>query len=141
MTDVKKAWEQMKKDLKKELGIEGGFVMNAKQISNRTATYTVCNNWTFDREIEYHKKEDERVQSYTTWTPEAKARSHKDKLAYISALEEEKAKYGTKENQAAVVRAEIVNSKAFQKFQDAVGKVETAIEIRENFLYYIRFNY
>ena len=139
--DIKKAWEQMKKDLKKETGISGGFTMNARQIKNRTATYSVCNNKTYDEEIAYFEKQCAKVQTYTSWTDEEKAGCAARTAETVKAIQERKNKYGTKENEARYYEELIVNSKAFKKFEEAVGEVKTNIETIENFVYTIRFFY
>lgn len=136
----KKAFEQMKKEIKKELGISGGFTMNAKQIKNRTATYAICNVIPFEEEIEKLQKTMERIQGYDTWTAEEKERSRQRDMVTMAYYEEELKKYGTKENKAIKVTEQIVNSKAFENFQNEVGKVEWNIE-QMDICYYIRFNY
>jgi hypothetical protein len=138
--EIKKAWEQMKKDIKKELGISGGFTMTAKQIKNRTATFCICNVIPYEEEIERLQRTMEKVQGYTTWTDEEKARSKERDLQTLAVYEEGLAKYGTKENEAETVTAQIVNSKAFKKFQEEVGAVEWNTE-QMDICYYIRFNY
>jgi len=143
MTDaeIKKAWETMKKELRKELGIEGGFTMSAKQIGNRTATFLVCNNRPYEEEIRLANKDIEKVMAYTSWTEEEKARSrayNEERIAHYTA---EMEKYGTKENELKVTHEAILNSKAFQKFAGNFETVTTEFETRENFLYYIRFSY
>lgn len=138
--EIKKAWEQMKKDIKKELGISGGFTMSAKQIKNRTATYCINNVIPFEDEIAREKKTDAMVQGYDTWTAEEKARSHARSLETIEAYERRLAKFGTKENEAKYYAEQIVNSKAFAKFQQEVGNVSWNIE-QMDICYYVRFNY
>lgn len=138
--EIKKAWEQMKKDIKKELGISGGFTMNGKQIKNRTATYLICNVIPYEKEIEHLKRTMEKVQGYDTWTAEEKERSKQRDLVTLAGYEAGLAKYGTKENEAEVVTQQIINSKAFEKFQKEVGEVSWQIE-QMDIGYYIRFNY
>lgn len=141
MDDIKKAFEQMKKDLFKETGIKGGFVMNKKQIENRTATYLLTNHfWPYEEDIRRTKESDARVQAYTTWTDEEKARSHERALRQIEAYERLIRDYGTKENLARVLMDKVVKSKAFAKFQEAVGKTTYRIEDKDD-CYYLRFNY
>lgn len=138
--EIKKAFEQMKKDLAKEVGISGGFTMSAKQIKNRTATYCVCNNIPYEEQIAREKASDERVQGYTTWTDEEKANSHARSVETVKRYEARLAEFGTKENEAKVKMERIVNSKAFKKFSDEVGGCECNIE-QMDIAYYIRFNY
>ena len=138
--EIKKAWEQMKKEIKKETGIYGGFTMNQKQIKNRTATYCICNVIPYEEEIAQCKSTDEKVQGYDTWTETEKANSHEHAMNTIKRYQEKLAKYGTKENEAEMVTKEIINSKAFQKFQKAVGVTDWNIE-QMDICYYIRFNY
>ena len=140
-TEIKKAWETMKKELKKELGIAHGFTMNAKQINNRTATYLVCNNIPYEEEIKREKDSNARVQAYDTWTEEAKAKYNAETERWVTQHEERLAKYGTKENEHRMVHEELVNSKAFKKFASNFENVTTEFETKENWLYYIRFHY
>lgn len=140
-TEIKKAWETMKKELKKELGIEGGFTMGAKQINNRTATYLVCNIVSYEEEIKRAKDSNAIVQAYDSWTAEEKAKRNAETERQVAQYEELLAKYGTKENELRMVHEELVNSKAFQKFASNFENVTTEVEFKENFFYYIRFNY
>ena len=139
--DIKKAWEQMKKDLKKETGISGGFTMNARQIKNRTATYSVCNIKTYDEDIAYYEANNAKVQGYTTWTDEEKAGCAARTAETVKEIQERKNQYGTKENEARYYEELIVSSKAFKKFEETVGEVKTNIELLDNFVYTIRFFY
>lgn len=138
--EIKKAFDQMKKALKKELGISGGFTMSQQQIAKRTATLLVCNTMTYDTEIERVNAQDATVQSYETWTDAEKAASHQRAMESIAIYETRKAKYGTKENEVAMTAKAIADSKAFKAFQTAIGKVEMSFEEHDIF-YYIRFNY
>lgn len=120
--EIKQAFEQMKKELAKELGIKGGFVMNRKQIENRTATYLVNNGAiSYDEEIDEVLKRDVKVQTYDTWTAEEKADSHKRAMERVNYLEKCLAEYGTKQNEARAKRNEIAKSEAFKKFEDTIG--------------------
>lgn len=141
MNDIKKAFEQMKKDLFKETGIKGGFVMNKKQIENRTATYLLTNHfWSYEEDIRRERESDAKVQKYNSWTDEEKANSHERSLKRIEAYEDLIRRYGTKENCARVLSDKVVNSKAFSKFQETVGKTKCFIEDM-NDCYYLRFIY
>lgn len=139
--DIKKAWNTMKKELEKETGIAGGFTMSVKQIANRTATYLVCNNLSYEREIEYHRAEDERVQGFETWTDKEKERAHAREIETIERLERRLAEYGTKKNEANVAAEKIVKSKAFAKFQETVGSTVWVSVEETNDAFYVRFNY
>lgn len=144
MNEIKKAFETMKKELKKETGIYGGFVMNAKQIENRTATYIVCNLIPYEKEIEDAKYWDGVVQGYKTWTDEAKARRHSENMARIATLEDMIAKYGTKMNEGKERITKILESKAFEKFSTTLGGVKTSTEIKTDYgvdFLYLRFRY
>ena len=140
-TEIKKAWEVMKKEIKKELGLDYGFTMNAKQINNRTATYLVCNTRSYEDEIRLEQESIEKVMGYSTWTEAEKARRKENgekQIARHTALLE---KFGTKENELRMTHEAILNSKAFKKFASNFESVTTEFEIKENFYYYIRFNY
>ena len=139
--EIKKAFEVFKKELAKETGIAGGFVMNRKQIANRTATYTVANTMTFESLIEMYKSSDAKVQAYTTWTADEKARAHESYMHSIETTTAKLEKYGTKENMARTERDTIANSKAFAKFESEVGKTTLTIEINSDQCFIIRFNY
>ena len=140
MTEIKKAFEQMKKDAKKELGISYGFTMSAKQIKNRTATLSVCNDIPYEDEIRRAEADDRRVQSYDTWTAEEKANCHARTIANVEAIKTKLAKYGTKQKEAEAVERQITNSKAFKRFREAVGDCVTTID-HMDICYYIRFHY
>ena len=140
--EIKKAWNNMKKDIEKELGIKGGFVMNKKQIEKRTATYTVCNTIPYDEEIDRYIRDDVKVQSYNSWTAEEKARHHNQTIECVNWLVKDEEKYGTKENKAKTEQKQIMNSKAFKKFEEAVGNaVCTIIEVDNDGCYKLRFYY
>ena len=145
MADLKKAFELMKKELKKETGISGGFTMSAKQIENRTATYLVCNLIPYEKEIARIKASCERVRGYNTWTDAEKERFCNDyEQNWIPYFEKQIEDYGTKENYANVIAERIVNSKAFSKFSETIGGVRYHLESkRESGLdvMYLRFNY
>lgn len=138
--EIKKAWETMKKEIKKELGLEGGFTMSQKQINNRTATFLICNATAYEDEIRREKETTERVQSYTSWTAEEKARqkeqADKNTAHYLERLE----RYGTKENEATATLKQLLNSEAFKRFSGNFEKVAAMIEQKEA-CYYIRFYY
>ena len=139
-TEIKKAWETMKKELKKESGITYGFSMTAKQLNNRTATYCVCNDSPYEEEIKREQKSMERIQSYDSWTAEEKANScarSEENIAYYRAQLEA---YGTKENKVIIELEQLLASKAFKKFASNFEQVITDTE-HTNGCYYIRFTY
>lgn len=134
--EIKKAFEQFKKELNKETGIKGGFTMNCRQIENRTATYAVCPTQGLDETISYFEK-------WIVENPEtAKYAGCESRVEYFKAL---KAEYGTRENYAKATVEKITGSKAFGKFSDIVGGVKWHIEISKDYCgndwYYVRFNY
>lgn len=128
--EIKKAFEQFKKELKKETGIFGGFTMSGKQIENRTATYCVCNMIPYESEIKYHESACNRVRSYSSWTDAEKERWIANEEVYIKYFKEQIEKYGTKENYARNTVERIVNSKAFKNFSNAMGGVRYSTEIK-----------
>ena len=140
MTDIKKAWETMKKELAKETGIAYGFVMNRRQIENRTATLAIPTD-EYDKVIESWLRSDERVQSYTTWTDEQKAETHRRTMETVARMEAKKAKYGTVANERKAILETILASEAFRKFQTVVGKTVANIERKSDGFYQIRFFY
>lgn len=138
--EIKKAFEQFKKELKKETGISGGFTMTAKQIKNRTATYCINNAIPFEMEIERELNSDKKVQAYESWSKEMKADFHERTENLVARYEARLKKYGTKQREAAEITKQVVNSKAFKKFSEQLGNVEYNNE-EMNGCYYIRFNY
>ena len=142
--EIKKAFEQFKKELKKETGICGGFTMSAKQIENRTATYCVCNMISYEDEIAYHKRACDRVRGYDSWTEEEKARFISNAEETIKYYEGQIARYGTKENYARETVARIVNSNAFKNLANTIGDVRYCTEIKTSSgltLEHLRFYY
>lgn len=142
-TEIKKAFEQMKKDIAKESGIKYGFTMNKKQIEKRTATYCVCyGGSTYDEDIDYEIKSDMKVQTWDTWTDEEKHDHHLrmlERVKYFSVLE---SKYGTKQNQAKMTAQAIRNTQAFARFEEAIGNtVATMIEQDNEGFWRVRFFY
>lgn len=146
--DIKKAWNNFKKDIKKEgLDLSGLCYMTAKQIANRTATILLCNAIPYEEEIERTLKSIAKVQSYDSWTDEEKARAKKRDEETIAVYEAEMKKFGTKENEAKVTSEQIVSSKAFKTFcEDAEieDTVSTNIEMQTQYginLHYLRITY
>ena len=142
--EIKKAFETFKKELFKETGIKGGFVMNFAQIKNRTATCRVACLRSFDDELSAIERCREIIDSTNWKTPEQKAADHKyyDELA--SEIKEEKAQYGTPFAYARAKADRITGSKSFAKFVQAVGGVRVSAEIKTEGgyeFYYIRFDY
>lgn len=142
--EIKKAWNQMKKDIKKELGedFSYGFTMSAKQLENRTATYCIRLATTYEWDIDCVESEDARIQAWEDRdqeTIERKARIHAEHLEKIERIRAKIAKFGTKENEVAEITTKVVTSKAFKKFSDVVGGVEWEPEVKD--CYYIRFHY
>lgn len=138
--EIKKAFETFKKEIKKELGLSGGFTMSAKQIANRTATQIVVADIPFQTFIDQTIREDERIQSYDTWTDAQKARSHEEHIERIRRLGHRLNVYGTPYNMAVRRMCDIAASEAFRKFQENVGQTSLNVE-QMNGAYYIRFNY
>ena len=133
--EIKKAFEQFKKELNKETGIKGGFTMNAKQISNRTATYCVGRTESYEATI----------KEFTDWKNRCNhaqiAAECERRISYATGM---KNKYGTRENENNARIETVTTSKAFKKFCETVGTVNVHKEISTtdgvDFLY-IRFNY
>lgn len=136
--EIKKAFEQMKKDLKKECGISGGFTMNAKQIVNRTATYCVRSSRPYETLIASAKRDIADAQNMADhdWVADFTKRSY-EKIHKWEMLMSE---YGTPFHQTKAEMNRIARSAAFKKFQDAVGETRMTIEEKDN-AYYIRFTY
>ena len=143
--EIKKAFETMKKELKKEMGISGGFTMSAKQIENRTATYLVCNLVPWEKEIKYFEDACARVRGYSSWTDEEKARWCNDyETITIPWFKEQLAKFGTKTAYAENEINRVINSAAFAKFSAEVGGCRWEKEIKTDSgieYVYIRFRY
>lgn len=144
MNEIKKAFETMKREIKKEMNISGGFTMSARQIENRTATFLVCNLIPYEKEIKWHEDQVKRVKAYTSWSEAEKTRWIDDANKWISFWKSEQAKHGTKENFAKYETERVVSSKAFEKFSAAVGGCKWHTEIKKDGnieFVYIRFNY
>lgn len=138
--EVKDLFNKFKKAIKKEgVDLTGRCYMNAKQAKNGTATIFLATKFEFDPFIASIKDDIARVQSYDSWTAEEKAKSKAHSETHIAFLEAEKAKYGTRLNQAKALIEEIANSQAFKKFCEAVGAA-CGMEEKEN-AYYLRLNY
>ena len=144
--EIKKAWEQMKRDIKKELGKEYhgfnyGFTMNARQIENRTATFTICNTRTYEKCIAYEQECIEMVRSgnYGDKRRAEIIKYHEDNIKFYEGLRE---RFGNRENEVAWATKAFENSKAFEKFQNTVGKTTWELETKDNgFVYGMRFHY
>jgi hypothetical protein len=143
MTDIKKAWNQFKKDIKKEgLDLTGSCYLTAKQLANRTATILICNNIPYADEIKYTTAAIQKVCEFDTWTAEEKVRAIARDTEQIAKYTESLIKYGTKENEYKQTVEFILNSKAWNAFTTAVGtKVSTGYEEKEERLMYLRINY
>lgn len=142
--EIKKAWNQMKKDIKKELGEDFGygFTMSAKQLENRTATYCIRLATTYEWDIHSVEIRDADIMNWKVRDQEdieRQARIHAEYLEDIERIRAKIAKYGTKENEVSEITNKVVTSKAFKKFSDAVGNVEWEPEAKD--CYYIRFHY
>lgn len=138
--EIKKAYNQFKKEIEKECGIKYGFTMTVKQIANRTATYCSSTIVEFDNLIDQDIKTANKIMTYNTWTEEEKINRYNEIMDEVKHLNELKVKYGTQYNRAVDTMNKIKNSKAFAKFQTEVGKTELSIETA-NDCWHIRFNY
>lgn len=138
--EIKKAWEMMKKEIKKELGFEGGFTMSQKQINNRTATFLVCNTIPYETEIRRTQEIINRVMGYDSWTDTEKARSKAKSEECIADYTARMKQFGTKENEVQETLTKVTNSKAFKKFAGNFENVLAEVEEMQD-CYYIRFCY
>lgn len=143
--EIKKEFNKVKKAMiKKDETLTGCFRMTAKQLANRTATVCLCNNIEYDDEIDMALYEHMKVQAYTSWTDEEKARNKKEYDESIAKKKERKAMYGTKENEAKKLAEMITGSDEFKRFQEMTGAT-TSIELTHLWLdlscYYLRISY
>lgn len=132
--EIKKAWNQFKKDAKKE-GLEflnGCCYMTAKQISLGTATIYLCPSSSYENEIQWCCKElNEIINNKYGWTAEQQERGINCCNEKIAFYEGKKKRYKSRENEAKVKASTIVDSKAFKTFCEASGlNVTTAIETK-----------
>lgn len=142
MTDIKKAFNQFKKDIKKEgLDLTGSCYMTAKQIQNRTATILICNNIPYEKEIRDTTLRMQKVLGYDTWTDEEKVRNAKSSTASILKYTQDLMKYGTKDNEFKQTRQFILNSTAWKKFVEAVGSEVQTIREDKDIGMYLRILY
>lgn len=135
--EIKKAWNTFKRQAKKECPelCDYTFVMNAKQIVQRTAT--ICLGISDDNDF---SDERDRFESYL---------HDKQDFEYvikcIDKIDKDIKKYGTRENMARQILLNIANSKAFSNFNDSLGgKASVALEINRigySNYYYARFSY
>lgn len=138
--EIKKAFNQFKKELAKECGIEGGFTMSARQIESRTATYCVSTIVEFDDLIEQNTKTANTIMGYSNWSAESRKARYDDCMESVKRISALKEKYGTQRNRTIAMMNQIKNSKAFEKFQTEVGKTMLSVESTKE-AWYIRFNY
>lgn len=138
--EIKKAFEQFKKEIKKEKGIAYGFTMNKKQIENRTATKFACYAASYDEVIEYYEHQIDKIKAYETFD-DRDARIVEDYKTEIEGLRELKNRYGTRANQALALKKTIEETNAFKKFEETVGKTTLTTEIDSENCYKIRFRY
>ena len=145
--EIKKAWNTFKKEAQKEISfsMSGSCYMNAKQIANGTATITLCSDTEYDACVRSRCEGIEMVNGYTTWTDEEKKNYEARNLEEIRFIEDKKAKYGNKANEANVKAAEIRSSKAFKKLAEAIGITAVNVELVKKWeglnCYQIRIHY
>ena len=138
--DIKKAWNQLKKDLKSEgIDLIGGCYLTAKQLQNRTATILINNNISYEDEmleavdglkmlLNSDRNDCEKVKN---------SKYYAEKMEFIAS---NMTKYGTKENEYNETVNDIISSNAWNRFISIVGNVTTCKEQKEIFLY-LRVNY
>lgn len=132
---IKKAFEQMKKDLKKERGISGGFYMNNAQIANRTATWRIINTASYESEIDLYTSE---IKWYAErgWD-----KSEEGARELLARAQKGLKTYGNKITEARALADEVINSEAVRKFGETVGReIVTRIEEQGGW-YYLRIYY
>ncbi len=141
--EIKKAWERMKKDLKKEFPettqLHRKFVMNYAQIANRTATFVAVGATPYDEAIEITEHMIGEIDH--VYSPEYREEVHHNCRERINRLEEKKSVYGTPLKETEHLRDMIKNSKAFERFTQAVGETTLTIEVDSENYYKIRFHY
>lgn len=141
----KKVFEQFKKDLKAETGINGGFTMSMKQFQNRTATYLICNLLPYEKEISDMRELCERVRASKTRTEAEKENWCADyEQRWIPFYESQIVEFGTKEAYAKATVERIISSKAFRKFSEAFGGVGHQVEAKRDCgieYLYLRFSF
>lgn len=137
MTDIKKAFNTFKKDIKAEgLDLTGKSYMTAKQLQNRTATILICNTIPYEDEIRREIESLHKVLGVDSWTNEEKARATVRTAKTIEGYMADIAKYGTKENEYEQFTKQILSSKAWEKFAQAVGTaVYTTDETKDIYKY------
>lgn len=136
MTETKKAWERLKKQLTKDgdkYGLKGCMYMTAKQEQNRTATISlVFVAQEYDEEIARTERELAKVLAYTTWTEAEKQRSKEYAEKFLEKMRTKKAKYGTKRREAEETIAAIKETAAWQQFAETVGVYAGEYEINSD---------
>lgn len=146
--EIKKAWNIFKKEIVKEgVDVSGNCYMTAKQIANRTATILICNNISYEKEIEREYKSLAQVMGYDSWTDEEKAHSKESHDVRVVIYKRNMEKFGTKENELKVTLEQIKNSNAFKKFcvnAEIEDTVTLSTEMKMLYgigYYYIRIDY
>lgn len=145
--EIKNAWNTFKKEIKKELTFDltGCCYMNAKQIQNGTATICLCNDIEYDNDIAESLSSIERVNGYNAWTAEEKKRSEAKQREYIKFIENQKATYGTKANEAKTKNDAIIASNAYKKLAASIGIHDAELEFVHKWaglnLYQVRISY
>lgn len=140
--DIKKAWNQLKKDLKLEgIDLTGRCYLTAKQLQNRTATMLIVNSIPYEKEISESIDSLKDVLNSDCSDCE-KVENAKYYTKQTGTIAANMAKYGTKENEYNKVVKSILNSNAWNRFVSIVGNgnVTTCKEQKDIFLY-LRINY
>lgn len=135
---TKQEFTKFKKEIRKEIEWFNGcpFYMNSRQEALHTATVELVADLPYEGEIEYHKKSIEKVNGYTSWTDEEKARHEAYLLKMIEKYQNRLNQFGTPANEAQYRFQQLKDSKAFQK----LNGVEVEL-VYENRGYYGRFYY
>lgn len=144
MADIKKAFNQFKKDIKKTgLDLTGSCYMTAKQMRNRTATILICNNIPYEQEIEYTTKAIYKMTTdeYDGWTTEQKMKSIRHHSENLLRYTKELKEFGTKDNEFNWTTQFILNSTAWEKFVKAVGSEVQTIREDKGIGMYLRISY
>ena len=145
--EIKNAWNKFKKEIAKEIDLDltGCCYMTARQIANGTATITLQLDWSYDSEINYLRREIERVSQWGEEQRERIDRITREKLDRIADIEGRKAIYGTRNNEIKADAEKITRSSAFKKLADAIhirsfaldfGRYSSSMNI-----YQLRINY
>jgi hypothetical protein len=117
---IKTAFNRMKRALRRELGLTGGYYCSAPQLRQRTATYNVCPRASYETQIGWVEGQKANINSLTRLSDAEKAERCAACDDRIAHLEARRARFGTPMQEACATLEAIEKSKAFAAFAEAM---------------------